>query len=71
MKKAFAILAVIATVALVGCSKSKDCNCKVTQTVPGGEPMVTNVTYTADDGDCDQFNSTTTVSGMQQTIKCD
>ena len=39
--------------------------------MPGGEPMVTNVTYTADDGDCDQFNSTTTVSGMQQTIKCD
>ena len=75
MKKIFAILAVIASVALVGCSKSKDCNCTVTQTMPGMEPMVTEAVYTANDGDCSDLNATTTssVAGqtITQTIKCD
>lgn len=75
MKKVFAILAVIATVALVGCSKSKDCNCTITQSIPGMEPQVTEVVYTADDGDCSSLNATTTttVAGqtMTQVVKCD
>lgn len=75
MKKTLAILAVIATVSLVGCSKSKDCNCTVTQNMPGMEPQVTQVTYTADDGDCSGLNatSTSTVAGqtITQTVKCD
>lgn len=76
MKKTFAILAVIATVALVGCSKSKDCNCTVTQNVPGMDPIVTTATYTADDGDCSDLNATQTVNSpyggtMTQVIKCD
>ncbi len=75
MRKIFAILAVIATFALVGCSKSKDCNCTITQNIPGMGPQVTEAVYTADDGDCSGLNATTTttVAGqtITQTIKCD
>ncbi|MBR1549427.1 MAG: hypothetical protein IJ634_02195 [Bacteroidales bacterium] len=75
MKKILAILAVMATVSLVGCSKSKDCNCTVTQNIPGMGPQTTEMVYTADDGDCSGLNATTTstVAGqtITQTIKCD
>ncbi len=75
MRKTFAILAVIATVALVGCSKSKDCDCTITQNMPGIGPQVTQATYTAENGDCSDLNATTTtvVAGqtITQTIKCD
>lgn len=75
MKKNLAILAVVASVALVGCSKSKDCNCTVTQNMPGMGPMTTEAVYTAEDGDCSDLNATTTttVNGqtITQTVKCD
>lgn len=76
MKKTLILLAAVCTLAMVGCSKKKDCNCTVTQNIPGSDPVVTNVTYTAEDGDCSDLNATQTVSSpyggtMTQVVKCD
>lgn len=74
MKKALILMAVVAVFAMTGCSKSKTCNCKTTQNIPGVGPTVTNTTLTVEDGNCSSANSTstTTINGMTvtTTIEC-
>lgn len=74
MKKAMFIIAVAAMFAIAGCSKTKTCNCKMTQNVPYVGPTVTNTTTTIEKGSCSDLNSTstTTVEGMTitQTMEC-
>lgn len=74
MKKAMIFIAVAAMFAMVGCSKSKTCNCKVTQNLPYVGPSVTNTTTTIEKGNCSDLNttSTTTVEGMTvtSTMEC-
>lgn len=68
------IIAVAAMFAMAGCSKTKTCNCKMTQNVPYVGPTVTNTTTTIEKGSCSDLNSTstTTVEGMTitQTMEC-
>ena len=68
------IIAVAAMFAIAGCSKTKTCNCKMTQNVPYVGPTVTNTTTTIEKGSCSDLKSTstTTVEGMTitQTMEC-
>lgn len=68
------LLAVAAMFAMVGCSKTKTCNCTVTQNIPYVGPSTTTTTGTIEKGNCSDLNTTTTVTmeGMSitQTMEC-
>ena len=59
---------------LAGCSKSKTCQCTITQTMPEMGPMVSTVTQNIEKGKCEDMNaeSTTTMEDMvmTQTVVC-
>lgn len=63
------LIAVAAMFAMVGCSKSKTCNCKTTTNVPYAGPSESNTVTTIEKGSCSDLNntSTTTASGMTVT----
>lgn len=69
MKKTMILLVVAALFAMVGCSKSKTCNCTVTQNMPYVGPTTTTTTTTIEKGDCSDLNSTstTTIEGITVT----
>lgn len=67
MKKALIFLAAVSMLTLAGCSKKKDCNCKVTTPSPAGDISV-ETTVTIDDGDCGDLNTVMEVpNGMGGT----
>lgn len=74
MKKVMILIAMAAMFALTGCSKTKTCNCNVTQNIPYVGPSTTTTTTTIEKGNCSDLNSTstTTVDGMTvtTTMKC-
>ena len=65
------LLAVAAMFAVAGCSKSKTCDCTVTQDIPYVGPSTTTTTTTIEKGNCSDLNttSTTTMDGMTVTTK--
>ena len=69
MKKVMIFIAVAAMFAMAGCSKSKTCNCKMTQNIPYVGPSVTTTTATIEKGNCSDLNSTstTTMDGITVT----
>lgn len=74
MKKTMILLAVAAMFVMTGCSKSKTCNCTVTQNVPYVGPTTATTTGTIEKGNCSDLNTTTTITmeGMTvtQTMEC-
>lgn len=61
-------MAIVAMFALAGCSKSRTCNCKVTQNVPYVGPSVTNTTTTIEKGNCNDLNTTSTTTAGGVTV---
>jgi len=74
MKKVLILLVATTLLVMMGCSKAKTCNCKMTQNIPYVGPTVTNTTATIEKGSCSDLNTTTTttVEGMTitQTMEC-
>ncbi len=66
MKKIILVLAVVAAVGFTSCNKEKDCECVAT--AMGITGTATEVTI--DDGDCSDMDETTTVSGIETSLKC-
>ncbi|MBR4648324.1 MAG: hypothetical protein IKO75_14540 [Bacteroidales bacterium] len=81
MKKLLISVAVVAMLAFTGCSKTRVCNCTITQTIEDlefdeTETMVSNTTQTIEKGHCEDLNATTTNSvagymNMTQVVKCE
>jgi len=70
MKKLL-FVAVLGVIVLSSCSKAKDCTCVLSYTGTGATGMtpVTTAVH-IEDGECADMNTTTTVSGLTQTMVC-
>jgi hypothetical protein len=67
MKKVMCVLAVVAMVAVISTSCSKDCTCKTS--IDGG--LETTSTATIKNGKCSDLNSEVTVAGITTKMVCE
>lgn len=74
MKKVMFVAAIAVAFAMTGCAKKTDCTCTTTQTIPNGNPIVTETVVNDVEEGCESLNSENSITTPEgksvTTVEC-